>query len=103
MLFSGNTQNSMRKIKMTKLTYRFAYNVCIGIVLLGIGVLIGLALPFDHIPTEQIVYWIPFWIFSVAMWVVGGKFLLLEREFEQERKKNLEKKEKKNEIGGHNS
>lgn len=40
----------------TKLTYRFAYNIGIGICLLGVGVLVGMALPFDHIPTEQIVY-----------------------------------------------
>ena len=74
------------------MTYRFVYNIGIGICLLGVGVLIGLALPFDHIPTEQIVYWIPFWILSVAMWVVGGKLLLLEREFENEMKKNQEKR-----------
>lgn len=77
----------------TKLTYRFAYNVGIGICLLGVGVLVGLALPFDHIPTEQIVYWIPFWILTVALWVVGGKLLLLEREFEKELKKNQEEEQ----------
>lgn len=77
------------------MTYRTAYNVGIGICLLGIGVIIGMTLPFDHIATDDFVLVLPLWVLGVAMWVVGGKMLLMFREINKDVDAELERQAKK--------